>query len=63
MPKDSEFCYTTKMLTKKSSKMHNFAKWRRVDGKKRYYQSKRFNSVQIFTLNVSVAVSVAIFII
>lgn len=63
MPKDSEFCYTTKMLTKKSSKMHDFAKWRWIDGKKRYYQSKRFNSVQIFTLNVSVAVSVAIFII
>lgn len=63
MPKDSEFCYTTKMLTKKSSKMHDFAMWRWVDGKKRYYQSKRFNSVQIFTLNVSVAVSVAILII
>lgn len=63
MPKDSEFCYTTKMLTKKSPKMHDFAKWRQVDGKKRYYQSKRFNSVQIFTLNVSVAVSVAILII
>lgn len=37
MPKDSEFCYTTKMLTKKSPKMHDFAKWRQVDGKKRYY--------------------------